>query len=258
MAGAGKQVIFGLFGKRFQSTGASVNGAVRARRRGIRASPRSISRAGFPTAFEGRFESLDAACDAGAAPPARAAGAGRWSGAGIRRCLLRLISNSASAMSGISDVAVPKRMKKIGQMFYGRLQAYEAALAAPAPGSGRSPLNAAPATPEAARRCVGTGRLYAAMRDEALAALRSDAISRPAGNSSRPFPREATPCRADIRRRLPLSHPLRVETIRQRGSECHGPRRGEPVRRRRVPCPRPRLLEALRGALSRSRAMASA
>ena len=32
---------------------------------------------------------------------------------------------------GISDIAVPKKMKKIGQMFYGRVQAYEAALAAP-------------------------------------------------------------------------------------------------------------------------------
>lgn len=29
---------------------------------------------------------------------------------------------------GISDVAVPKRMKKIGQMFYGRIRAYETAL----------------------------------------------------------------------------------------------------------------------------------
>ena len=29
---------------------------------------------------------------------------------------------------GVSDIAVPKRMKKIGQMFYGRLQAYGAAL----------------------------------------------------------------------------------------------------------------------------------
>lgn len=32
---------------------------------------------------------------------------------------------------GVSDIAVPKRMKKIGQMFYGRIRAYEAAFAAP-------------------------------------------------------------------------------------------------------------------------------
>lgn len=32
---------------------------------------------------------------------------------------------------GISDVAVPKRMKKIGQMFYGRIRAYETALETP-------------------------------------------------------------------------------------------------------------------------------
>ena len=32
---------------------------------------------------------------------------------------------------GVSDIAVPKRMKKIGQMFYGRLQACEAGFAGP-------------------------------------------------------------------------------------------------------------------------------
>lgn len=34
---------------------------------------------------------------------------------------------------GTSDIAVPKRMKKIGQMFYGRVQAYEAAFVAQQP-----------------------------------------------------------------------------------------------------------------------------
>jgi cytochrome b pre-mRNA-processing protein 3 len=32
---------------------------------------------------------------------------------------------------GISDVAVPKHMKRVGEAFYGRARAYEAALAAP-------------------------------------------------------------------------------------------------------------------------------
>lgn len=36
---------------------------------------------------------------------------------------------------GISDVAVPKRMKKIGRSFYGRLSGYEEALAAQEPGA---------------------------------------------------------------------------------------------------------------------------
>ncbi len=36
---------------------------------------------------------------------------------------------------GISDIAVPKRMKKIAQSFYGRIQAYEAGLADAPPAS---------------------------------------------------------------------------------------------------------------------------
>ncbi|KPF72694.1 hypothetical protein IP69_02125 [Bosea sp. AAP35] len=48
--------------------------------------------------------------------------------------------------SGTSDIAVPKRMKKIGQMFYGRVQAYEAALLAQDPAELAEALrrNAAP------------------------------------------------------------------------------------------------------------------
>jgi cytochrome b pre-mRNA-processing protein 3 len=47
---------------------------------------------------------------------------------------------------GVSDIAVPKRMKKIGQMFYGRLQAYGAAVSEPEPAALEEALrrNAAP------------------------------------------------------------------------------------------------------------------
>lgn len=64
---------------------------------------------------------------------------------------------------GISDIAVPKRMKKIGQMFYGRLQAYEAALASPDPAELVEALRrnagcgqGAPALASYARRSVET------------------------------------------------------------------------------------------------------
>lgn len=49
---------------------------------------------------------------------------------------------------GVSDIAVPKRMKKIGQMFYGRVQAYEAALVSPEPAALDEALRRN-ATPEA-------------------------------------------------------------------------------------------------------------
>ena len=40
---------------------------------------------------------------------------------------------------GVGDIAVPRKMKAIGEAFYGRKRAYETAIAAPAPG----PLSAA-------------------------------------------------------------------------------------------------------------------
>ncbi len=45
---------------------------------------------------------------------------------------------------GVSDIAVPKRMKKIGQMFYGRLQAYGAALPEADPAALEEPCAATP------------------------------------------------------------------------------------------------------------------
>lgn len=53
---------------------------------------------------------------------------------------------------GVSDIAVPKRMKKIGQMFYGRVQAYEAALVSDTPAELAEALrrNATPEAPESA------------------------------------------------------------------------------------------------------------
>ncbi|WP_245974183.1 ubiquinol-cytochrome C chaperone family protein [Bosea caraganae] len=74
--------------------------------------------------------------------------------------------------SGISDIAVPKRMKKIGQMFYGRVQAYESALASPDPAE----------LVEALRRNAGCGggagplAAYARQVVSALAGRDLDAI----------------------------------------------------------------------------------
>lgn len=62
---------------------------------------------------------------------------------------------------GVGDVSVPKRIKKIGRSFYGRIGAYEEALAAPEPGALAAALarNVAPGADAAAlarhaRACI--------------------------------------------------------------------------------------------------------
>lgn len=68
---------------------------------------------------------------------------------------------------GISDVAVPKRMKKIGRSFYGRLSGYEEALAAGEPGAFEAALarNIAPQIDAAAlARHARAGGAVLAMR----------------------------------------------------------------------------------------------
>ena len=76
---------------------------------------------------------------------------------------------------GISDVAVPKRMKKIGRSFYGRLGGYEEALAAGEPGAFEAALarNIAPQidAPALARHArAGAAGLATRSLDDILAA----------------------------------------------------------------------------------------
>ncbi len=120
-------MIFGLFGKRSERI-APVN-ALFERVAEASREPALYLDAEIPDTFEGRFESLT-----------------------LHVCLvlrrLRELPDPAAALAqdfvdacfaylefglrqgGVSDIAVPKRMKKIGQMFYGRLQAYERAFTA--------------------------------------------------------------------------------------------------------------------------------
>lgn len=118
-------MIFGLFGKR-ASRRASVDGlfgriAKASRRPGL------YREGGIPDSFEGRFESLTLHMmlvlrRLRELPPP----AGDLAQELVDACFAYLELGFRNG--GISDVAVPKRMKKIGQMFYGRLQAYEAGL----------------------------------------------------------------------------------------------------------------------------------
>jgi cytochrome b pre-mRNA-processing protein 3 len=108
-------VIFGWFGKRAQRR-APVD-ALFGRIAEASRQPALYLEGGIPDSFEGRFESLTLHMFLT-----------------LRR--LRELPPPAGDLSqelidgGVSDVAVPKRMKKIGQMYYGRVQAYEAAFAA--------------------------------------------------------------------------------------------------------------------------------
>lgn len=118
--------MFGLFGKREERLApvAALFGRLAEASR----QPALYLGGGIPDSFEGRFESLtlhvflvlrrlrelpepagDAAQDL------------------VDACFAYL--DLGLRNGGTSDIAVPKRMKKIGQMFYGRVRAYEAALA---------------------------------------------------------------------------------------------------------------------------------
>ena len=77
--------------------------------------------------------------------------------------------------TGVGDLTVPKRMKEVGESFYGRRQAYRAALADPDPGAlaaalGRNVLGCAPG-----EEGVAAARLAAYMRQaQALLAATAD------------------------------------------------------------------------------------
>jgi cytochrome b pre-mRNA-processing protein 3 len=123
-------VIFGLFGRK-RARMAPVN-ALLERIVGASREPDLYLHGGVPDDFEGRFEALTLhlflVLRRLRELPAPAADAAQ-----------DLIDASFAYLElgfrqgGISDVAVPKRMKKIGRSFYGRLGGYEEALAAADP-----------------------------------------------------------------------------------------------------------------------------
>lgn len=162
-------MIFGLFGKR-ASRRAAVDGLfgriAEASRR-----PDLYREGGIPDSFEGRFESLTLHImlllrRLRELPPP----AGDLAQELVDACFAYLELGFRNG--GVSDVAVPKRMKKIGQMFYGRLQAYEAALAAPGNETLAEALQRNACTPQAAPALAA----YIRKSQEALASCDLDAI----------------------------------------------------------------------------------
>jgi len=121
-------LILGLFGKRANRR--SPVDTLFGRVAGASRLPALYIDGGIPDSFEGRFESLTLHVflvlrRLRELPPPAAELAQEF----IDACFAYLELGFRNG--GISDIAVPKKMKKIGQMFYGRVQAYEAALAAP-------------------------------------------------------------------------------------------------------------------------------
>lgn len=165
-------LIFGLFGRK-RARMAPVNALLE---RIVDASrePALYLQGGVPDDFEGRFEALTLhlflVLRRLRELPAPAADAAQ-----------DLIDASFAYLElgfrqgGISDVAVPKRMKKIGRSFYGRLLGYEEALAAENGGAFSAALarNIAPGVDAAAlARHVGAAAAVLAARslDDILAA----------------------------------------------------------------------------------------
>jgi len=120
--------MFGFFGRR-KGRQAPVD-ALFARIAEASRRPALYLAGGIPDSFEGRFESLTLHVFLVLRRLRELpAPAGDLAQELVDACFAYLELGFRNA--GISDIAVPKRMKKIGQMFYGRVRAYEAALESP-------------------------------------------------------------------------------------------------------------------------------
>ena len=123
--------MFGLFSKR-EDRQAPVD-ALFARIAEASRQPALYLGGGIPDSFEGRFESLTLHVFLMLRRlrelPAPAADLAQDL---VDACFAYLELGFRNG--GTSDIAVPKRMKKIGQMFYGRVRAYETALDTQQPG----------------------------------------------------------------------------------------------------------------------------
>lgn len=123
-------VIFGLFGKRAKRL--EPVDALMARVAEASRQPALYLAGGIPDTFEGRFESLTLhAFLILRRLRELPAPAGELAQDFVDACFAYL--ELGFRQGGISDIAVPKRMKKIAQSFYGRIKAYEAALVADDP-----------------------------------------------------------------------------------------------------------------------------
>lgn len=175
-------MIFGLFGKRANRR--SPVDTLFARVAEASRLPALYIEGGIPDSFEGRFESLTLHIflvlrRLRELPPPAAELAQEF----VDACFAYLELGFRNG--GVSDIAVPKKMKKVGQMFYGRVQAYEAALVAPGPEALTEALGRNACAPEAAPALAA----YIRAAQERLAAADLDGIL----NRDDLFPAFSTP-----------------------------------------------------------------
>lgn len=155
-------MIFGLFSKRARAPDPVE--ALFARVAEASRQPWLYSRAGIPDSFEGRFESLALhAFIVLRRLRELPAPAGDVAQEFVDACFAYLELGFRQA--GVSDIGVPKKMKKIAQSFYGRVQAYDAALDADP--DGRAGLV------EALRRNAAPGEGAVALADYVVSAGRA-------------------------------------------------------------------------------------
>lgn len=167
--------MFGLFGRR-EDRRAPVD-ALFARIAEASRQPALYLDGGIPDSFEGRFESLTLhvflVLRRLRELPSPAADLAQEL---VDACFAYLELGFRNG--GISDIAVPKRMKKIGQMFYGRVRAYEMALATQQPGDLEEALRRNASPHETPGEGASVLAAYARRAQANLAGLDLDAILR--------------------------------------------------------------------------------
>lgn len=142
---------------------------------------------GVPDTVEGRLEMVMLHVGLAVRRLAAAGEAGRALGQEVFDLFCTDMDRSLREM-GVGDLAVPKRMKRIGQSFYGRLAAYEAGLA------DRDPLALASAVrrnlPDGGALAAGRLAAYIKAADASLAAASPGEIL--AGGFPMPAPETVT------------------------------------------------------------------
>ncbi|WP_181702916.1 ubiquinol-cytochrome C chaperone family protein [Chthonobacter albigriseus] len=116
-------MVFGLFRRRDEGVDAVYASVV-----GHARNPIFYMDYGVPDTVEGRFELIVAVCGLVVGRLTAAGGKHRDAARVLSETFFADMDNSLREM-GISDVGVPKRMKKIAQAFFGRVGAYETAIA---------------------------------------------------------------------------------------------------------------------------------
>lgn len=149
--------------------------------------PALYARLGVPDTMEGRFEMLALHAGAALRRLEELASAGEAAAADLARDLADAVFlqlDHTLREQGVGDLAVPKRMKKYAEAFYGRLAAVEKALAAPGDAELRAVLARNVLADEGAAEAAGplaahVRALWAGLKDAPFAAFAAGPVPFP-------------------------------------------------------------------------------